>query len=598
MTIFDFDDACYFWFMYELACAWEGGIGRTMFRPLDKRRAFMDHYMEQVLEGYNRENSLSAEWLERLPLFLKVIQMEEFLHYVQYLDGPDEEIQAGLNYKRRCIEEDIPYLGFFRSHLFARPAFCAVRRWHPKVGGQLKGRGKVMDTPDEYMVAGETGKKLDDNLSPFIQNVIRSHELPGLAIGVVADNEIVYARGWGVKRIETRDPVSMTTVFHMASISKPFVATAIAQLLEQGRVRLDAPVVTYLPYFKLDDDRYRDITVQQMLSHVSGMPDVTDYEWGTPQYDEGALERYVRSLSSKKLISEPGEKFAYSNMAFECLGDVIAKVSGMSFDDYVKRHILDPAGMAESSFLKPEHLPGNWAAPHVRVLTSLAWAGYPYNRMHGPSSTLHSSALEMCYWAIVNLNRGQFRGSRILSPSSYDLLWQPRAQAGEGRQVGLSWFLGEYRGEKTVEHGGGDIGFNTYFVMLPDKRAAVAVLCNLIPAPVEKIAHSALDILLGYEPPPSLPMPVSWSARHWGRRGWRRPLRSGIRSSQTIPTNMTFLRRNSTTCITRRVWTGCRTRRASLACARGFLPSPTSKRLKTSSVDTSLGPQGYREGAA
>jgi len=115
MTIFDFDDACYFWFMYELACAWEGGIGRAMFRPLDKRQAFMDRYMEQVLEGYNRENSLSAEWLERLPLFLQVIQMEEFLHYVQYLDGPDEEIQAGLNYKRRCIEEDIPYLGFFDS---------------------------------------------------------------------------------------------------------------------------------------------------------------------------------------------------------------------------------------------------------------------------------------------------------------------------------------------------------------------------------------------------------------------------------------------------------------------------------------------------
>jgi len=161
--------------------------------------------------------------------------------------------------------------------------------------------------------------------------------------------------------------------------------------------------------------------------------------------------------------------------------------------------------MAESSFLKPEHLPGNWAAPHVRILASLAWEGYPYNRMHGPSSTLHSSALEMCHWAITNLNRGDFGGRRILNPSSYEVLWRLRAETGEGRQVGLSWFLGEYRGEKTVEHGGGDVGFNTYFIMLPDKRAAVVVLCNLIPAPVEAIAHSALDILLGYEPAPLLP---------------------------------------------------------------------------------------------
>jgi CubicO group peptidase (beta-lactamase class C family) len=362
-----------------------------------------------------------------------------------------------------------------------------------------------MDTSGEYTVEGEIGRDLDAHFSPLVQDVIRSYELPGLAIGIVADAEIVYARGFGVKNTATQDPISMTTIFHMASVSKPFVATAIAQLVERGKVQLDAPIITCLPYFKLDDGRYRDITVQHMLSHVSGMPDVGDYEWDKPQYDEGALERYVRSLSSEKLLSEPGVKFAYSNMAFECLGDLIAKVSGLPFADYVKRHILNPAGMAESSFLKPRHLPGNWAAPHVRILESFAWEGYPYNRMHGPSSTLHSNALEMCNWAIANLNQGSFGGSQILSPSSYEVLWKPRAKVNEGRQVGLSWFIGEHRGEKVVEHSGGDIGFETHFVMLPDRKAAVVVLCNLIPAPAERIAQAALDILLGYEPAPIRP---------------------------------------------------------------------------------------------
>ncbi len=115
ITVFDFDDCCYFWFMYDIACAWEGGIGRTMFRPLEERRAFMGHYMEQVLTGYHRENTLSAEWLARLPLFLRLTQMQELMHYAQYLDEPDEEIQAGLRYKIHCIENDIPYLGFFDS---------------------------------------------------------------------------------------------------------------------------------------------------------------------------------------------------------------------------------------------------------------------------------------------------------------------------------------------------------------------------------------------------------------------------------------------------------------------------------------------------
>ena len=113
ITVFDFDDCCYFWFIYDLACAWEGGIGRAMFRPLEERIAFMDHYMAEVMAGYSRENTLSTEWLARLPLFLRLIQMQELMHYAQYLDEPDEETQAGIRYKIRCIAEDIPYLGFF-----------------------------------------------------------------------------------------------------------------------------------------------------------------------------------------------------------------------------------------------------------------------------------------------------------------------------------------------------------------------------------------------------------------------------------------------------------------------------------------------------
>ena len=115
ITVFDFDDSCYFWFMYDLACAWEGGIGRTMFRPLKERRDFMDHYVEQVMEGYSRENIIRDEWLKRMPLFLRLIQFQELIHYAQYLDEPDEIMQSELRYKIRCIEEDIPYMGFFDS---------------------------------------------------------------------------------------------------------------------------------------------------------------------------------------------------------------------------------------------------------------------------------------------------------------------------------------------------------------------------------------------------------------------------------------------------------------------------------------------------
>jgi CubicO group peptidase (beta-lactamase class C family) len=374
--------------------------------------------------------------------------------------------------------------------------------------------GFKSESSGENILQGEAGAQLDATLTPFIEEVMQAYDLPGIAIGVVKDNDVVYARGFGYKNIDTQKPVTTTTLFHMASISKPFVATAVIQLVEQGKIDLEAPVTAYLPYFKLDDERYTDITIQQMLSHVSGMPDVEDYEWDNPQYDEGALERYVRSLADKKMRFDPEKRYAYSNMAFECLGDVIAKVSGMSFADYEKKYILDPTGMKESTFLKPDYLPENWASGHLRTIRTVAWEGYPYNRMHGPSSTLHSNAIEMCNWAIINMKRGTHEGQKILEPSSYDLLWKPWFKIGgedSDNAVGLSWFLGSHRGEKSISHGGGDTGFNTFLILLPERSSAVVVLCNYIPAPIRYLGEAALDMLLGFEskgfkPPVSVPV--------------------------------------------------------------------------------------------
>jgi CubicO group peptidase (beta-lactamase class C family) len=355
------------------------------------------------------------------------------------------------------------------------------------------------DRASAVIVKSETGNILDKTLTPFCQSLVSDFDLPGMAVGVVKDNEIVYAKGFGYENIHTKEPVTIASLFHMASISKPFVATAIMQLVEQDKMHLDSALITYLPYFKINGELYDKITIKQILNHISGMPDVRDYEWADPVYDGGALERYVHSISHEELIARPGERYAYSNMAFECLGDAIAKVSGLTFAEYVKQNILNPAGMKESTFLKPETLPEHWAAPHLRYAILEPWDGYPYNRMHGPSSTLHSSVLEMCNWAIINLNRGTNRGSTILNSSSYETLWKPWFKTGDRGSVGLSWFLGEYRGETTIGHSGGDTGFNTNLLLLPEKSIAVVVLSNVSPAPVDLVTNAALNVILGYE---------------------------------------------------------------------------------------------------
>jgi CubicO group peptidase (beta-lactamase class C family) len=159
-------------------------------------------------------------------------------------------------------------------------------------------------------------------LQPVVEKLIQQQELPGFAIGIIENNRVVYAAAFGVRNISRKDdPITTRSLFHMASFTKPFVATSIMQFVEHGKIDLDAPVVKYLPYFRMADERYKVISVRQMVTHTSGIPDVDDNEWEKPQYDETALERYVRSLSNLKLDFAPGERFQYSNMAFEILGD-------------------------------------------------------------------------------------------------------------------------------------------------------------------------------------------------------------------------------------------------------------------------------------
>jgi len=350
---------------------------------------------------------------------------------------------------------------------------------------------------------------LSRELDREIERVFRESDAPGLAVGVVKDMELVYATGFGVMNLKTGEEVTPRTLFHMASITKPFVATSIVQLLEQKKLSLDDRIVEYLPYFETKDERYATLTIRQFLTHSSGMPDVEDYCWDKPEYDEGAIERYVRSLTDQELLFEPGEKFTYSNMAFEVLGDLIAKVSGQSFADYVKEHVLQPLDMNDSSILIRDVDPALLANGHVK-----GWLGgtrvsdhYAYNRSHGPSSCLYSNVVDMSRWAIANMNRGELEGSRILDELSYELLWTPALEgvrvSGDNRPVhiGLSWFLSEKAGNQIVSHGGRDTGYRANFVLYPDVRGAIILLSNYSDPDdtFDKVTSLAAKVAMGSE---------------------------------------------------------------------------------------------------
>jgi CubicO group peptidase (beta-lactamase class C family) len=357
--------------------------------------------------------------------------------------------------------------------------------------------GLVMGSAVAEAATDELAKRLRAQFEPVLDQALKDHQVPGFVMTVVAEGKRVYTVTRGVRRLGGSEPLHERSLFHMASVTKPFVATAVMQLVEAGKVDLDQPVQRYLPYFRLKDPRAASITVRQMLSHTSGMPDVEDYEWAKAVADEGALERYVRSLTDKELIAAPGERFQYSNMAFEVLGDLIAKVSGQTFEGYVKAHILAPLGMKDSTLLRAEADPKLTTTPHVLGdrLIPVVSPVYPYNRMHAPSSTLHSNLVDMSRWALANLRRGELDGRRILKASSYDAMWKPTGDPK--RPVAISWFQAENHGHRTISHGGGDVGYRSLVLLLPDDGIALVMMVNSDALPGPDIANAAVNVILG-----------------------------------------------------------------------------------------------------
>lgn len=353
-----------------------------------------------------------------------------------------------------------------------------------------------------------------NDLDGVLQEIMLRWDVPGMAIGIVKGDEVAYAKTFGVQSLETQTPVTLDTIFCVQSISKTFVATAVMQLAERGKLDLDAPIVQYLPYFRLDDERYRQITIRQALSHTSGMPDMeTEYVdlVKHPEYDDLAAERYVRGLSNRKLIASPGERFSYSNIAYNVLGDMLAKVSGYTFEEVMREHVLTPSGMPNSTFMLADIPTNLLAVPHLRSPDIKVNPIYPYHRADSPASFLHTTVIDMCHWGSTALNRGSYLHQSILSPASYDLMWTAVAKRGSSpsmsEEMGLGWNLGHYKDVKTVSHGGGGFGWNAFLLILPERNYAAVILSNEESNAHIRATRAVADVLLDEKPQANS---VSW----------------------------------------------------------------------------------------
>lgn len=350
--------------------------------------------------------------------------------------------------------------------------------------------------------SGELDTKAID---AYVESKIGWPRIPGLAVAIVKDDRIVYLKGYGQANPSGR-PVTPQTPFIIGSITKAFTALAVMQLVEAGKVGLDEPVQKYIPWFRTADaNASSQITVRQLLYQTSGLPMIREPQFW-PDLDDGALERTVRFFAHVQLDFSPGQGFGYSNANYETLGLIVQTVSGQSYEEYVKQHILAPLDMKNS--FPSEHE----AKEHGMAIGHNWWFGFPvgqtfsYNRSELPAGYLYSSAEDIAHFMIAEMNGGRYGNSSVLSSEGI-----AQTQTGPpSNAYAMGWERPELGGHRLINHDGGTANFQCSVFMDPDERVGVFVAANVMSAldafssphgaepldgeSVRGIAHSVLTI--------------------------------------------------------------------------------------------------------
>lgn len=339
-------------------------------------------------------------------------------------------------------------------------------------------------------------EELRQRVDQFVTERMSQGHVPGLSLVVVKDGEPVYVKGYGSENVETGRPMTEHSLVSLGSTTKAMTALALMQLVEQGRVDVEAPVTRYLPWFQTADGQGGSILVKHLLSHSSGLPASFVWDGAT---DDGALERRVRALASVQLRFPPGSSWEYANDGFAVLGLIVQAVSGMAYEDYMALHVFQPLGLEHTSF-------GALPARDVALSQGYVWTRGEVRPMpavmsraqHPAGTALFSSAEDVARYLVALVGKGQGSGERVLSTGSVDRMWQPLVPG-----YGMGWFVSPLFGRLAVSHGGDVITHGSRFVVLPEERLAVATLSNLDTGTKDEIADGVTALLLGEEPPPA-----------------------------------------------------------------------------------------------
>lgn len=323
----------------------------------------------------------------------------------------------------------------------------------------------------------------------YVAKAVGDWRIPGLAIAVVKDDSLVFAKGYGVLDLTKPTPVDVHTRFAIGSTTKAMTSAALGMLVDEGKLHWDDRVIDYLPDFRLYDPYVtREITVRDLLTHRSGLPS-TDLLWIRRDY---SLDEMMRRLRYVPPESSFRSNWSYQNVVYAIGGALVEKLSGMPWQDFIRTRIFAPLGMTESEPLVAGiELKPNVARPHAEIRDTVRAVPVRTTDPIASAGSVWSSVSDMSKWMRFILDSGRVGTRRLLTPATFTELITPQIRADQATYAAslslarphifsyaLGWFVQDYQGETVWMHTGSIDGMVALIGLLPDRRTGVYVLAN------------------------------------------------------------------------------------------------------------------------
>ena len=336
---------------------------------------------------------------------------------------------------------------------------------------------------------------------------LRALKVPGLALAVIKDDKVAYIRGFGVKDVEKKLPVTPDTIFAIGSSSKAFTVFALGKLVDEGKVEWDKPVRDYIPWFRLYDKSAGErLTVRDLVIHDSGLPR-HDLSWYNNK--TSTREDLVRRLAHLPPSADLREKWQYNNFMYLTAGFLVEQLTGKSWEAAVRSLVFEPLGMKRANFSVVEsQKDADFAFPYGTDDKGFKKLPFRDITLIGPAGAINASAAEMANWAMVQLNNGKFGGAQLVNtPTVADMHAMHMAMGipsstpeVQAEAYGMGWFTDVYRGHARFHHGGNIDGFTALVSVLPNDGLAFVVLSNMNGTALpELLVRTAADRILGAE---------------------------------------------------------------------------------------------------